>query len=162
MILACDLGNGQPNPNCGTSVYYNFFVVFIVLDEFLSSALALFSVLVDTFLTFSGYSSLVVNLKKRHVCLLIFIVSFAAYTPTLFMYEVHSSIHRMVKSSFGKTPLALTILTLLNTTRITLTSIVLGTLNLITKFKFRAHLRRKSQLTAELTQESPMAKMKEK
>jgi hypothetical protein len=168
IILVCGMRSGQPNAMCGRSAYHSFFIVFIILDEFLSSALALFSILADIFITIqriylmSNSESFVMSLRARTVCFVLLMVSLSAYAPTLFMYEVSQSqsIVKLVRSKFGQSNLGLSILSALGLARVLLSSVVLLVLNLFTVFKLKAHLREKMRLVENTSTRSNINRVK--
>jgi hypothetical protein len=149
-IIFCGVGYGRAETKCGPNIYKHFFILYIALDEYATSCLALFSILVEIFLTIqricviTNTRSLAISSKVKQVTLLILIVSFLAYTPTLGMYELNS--YRITRSRFGRSQLAVAIQTVLGTLRLCLVLVVLFALNIVTIVKLRAFLNAKLRL----------------
>jgi hypothetical protein len=148
---------------CGNTGYLLFLVLFILISEYLTTGLQVFNIILEIFLTFQRLA-LISNFKwfpkevnVKLVCCSLMSLCLILYSPILFMYniqvEFHSHgnvtkvIHKLSKTSFGRSYLAMSILSALSAIRISLVSVVLLILNLITVIRFKAYLRKKLKIT---------------
>jgi hypothetical protein len=150
---------------CGPGFYYAFLVLFILLSDFLTSALALLNILLEIFLTLqrnviiSNRETWLKNVPVSKTCSVSFLISIGCYFPVLFMKKVELTEiravennatpifdYRMVKSEFGKSKFAAVFQIAINALRIVLVCGVLLVLNLAVTRKFRAYLKKKNTL----------------
>jgi hypothetical protein len=155
MIVACDLSMPQSAADrCGgPSISIYFYVLFMFLDEYLTSCLALFGILMEIYLTIqrilviTNSRSCLARCPIRYMCSSIAALSFLIYSPYLAMYEVQG--HYIRSSEFGQSNAAVTIRTVIGLLRIFLVLFVLFVLNIVTIFKLKAYLLAKSRLSTD-------------
>jgi hypothetical protein len=150
----------EPSPDliC-PRVHFIFNMAHIWISDYATSCMALFNILLEIFITLqrlftvSNHLPSIKNISKvKLVCIIIFIISFSAYLPVLFMKRVElkpeqnpqSAVKQywLIKTEFGKSKAATNIMNLLNVSRVFLFSFVLLVLNFMTVFRFRRFLKR--------------------
>jgi hypothetical protein len=145
-------------------VCYGAYTLMIWLSDFLTSALALFNIIVEIFVTYQRISLIsrhAINKREKPpwvVCSCVLFFSLAVYSPALFMKEVDNLETRnettgvvrkdyfSKKTVFGKTSAALLIEETLTLVRISLVTCVLTIVNIVASAKFTAFYKQKSAL----------------
>jgi hypothetical protein len=161
------INNSQHFTDARVCFYYSLFVN--LLSEYLTSCLALFSILVEILVTFqrmrliSTDTSNLSNEPEKHrsysICAVLLGCSLAVYSPVLCMNEVRTietsgwnnetvmrRDYASGKTEFGKTATGLFIVKALTLTRMSLVIVVLTVANVITSIKFTSFYKRKSAL----------------
>jgi hypothetical protein len=149
---------------CTSSMYYTFLIIYILLSEYVTSCLAFLNIVLENFITLqrivliSNIQSFLRTVRFRRIFLCFSLAIFSMYIPILFMstietieirdpYSGHLKIdYRLTGTSFGRSPLAKSIVTSLNMIRLALVTIVLLVLNILAIIKFKEYLKRKQHL----------------
>lgn len=132
-------------------------LMIIYISDYLTSCLALFTILIEVFLTTQRICLLSnANLRKkrahvrstRSVILGLAVVSFLAYIPLLFMTRLEQERGRFIlkKTPFGRTYIAEYIKSVLSVTRLGLVTLVLLVLNLVAIVRYKSFYLRKKRL----------------
>lgn len=155
---------------CPASVFYAVLVLYVAVSEYLSSCLALFSIVLECFLTVQRIllvantgtalqqRPLVARIRRALtappsvscVCAWLFAVSLAAYLPVLFMRRIQTVTlsgaafdYRLEKTLFGQSYAAKSLITGIKIARILLVTVVLAILNAVNIVQFNAYTKRK-------------------
>lgn len=154
----------SPDNLCSPPVYYLFLICYILFSEFITSCLALFNILLECFLTLqrivivANKRSKLNSINHKIVCGSLLLFSILIYTPALFLnkiitIEIKESDsnttrldYRMIKTSYGKSDAAVTVITVTSLFRIVMATVVLSVINIVAICKFKAYLVRKLQL----------------
>ena len=148
---------------CSSSTYHKFLISYIILSEYITTALAFFNVILENFITLQRII-IISNLQflrrvsVKVVCFVFLLISFIVYTPILWFNKIEKIEiingtqtllvdYKLTKTNFSQTTLAKTIVTSLSMTRLVLVTLFLLILNIIAIAKFRAYIKRKSDLT---------------
>lgn len=147
---------------CSAPVQKTFFILLIFISDYLTSSLALFNILAEIYLTVQRIllitNSSIKHLKFKFSCFILFIISFTAYLPVLFMYKIEKDCqfnktkrayllsYKITKTGFGKTGVSVVIQAALSATRILLVTLVLFVLNIIVICVFKRFLQKKIEL----------------
>jgi hypothetical protein len=145
---------------CSTSGAYSMRIYELLFIDYLTSSLALFSILIDINLSLQRY--LIVSNSRlskfftfKFVVPATFIFALIYYAPVLFLKDIVSnsfeqtnatvSSYKLVQNDFGKSPLGHLISIVLTSFRIFLATIVLGFMNILSAYKFYMHLKSKKK-----------------
>jgi hypothetical protein len=150
---------------CNNEFNYLFLLFFIIISEYVTSCLALFNIMTETYLTYMRLKSLTnarlgnvksKKMKTKRIILIIFTISFVVYVPVLFSYKIEDEkssqlsypfyVNKLSKTKFGKTKLQKAILMTLSLARIIFVTIVLLFLNMWTMINFRKYMEKKADL----------------
>jgi hypothetical protein len=140
-----------------------FSVLDILLSDYFTSCLALFNIITEIVVTCQRVVLITNNSETLYrpwvVCLVIFIISLAVYSPLLFMSKVYTEemrnattgvVHRgyyPARTDFGRSKVSLFIKQTTAFLRMGLVLVVLSIVNLIASIKYTAFYNRKSALT---------------
>jgi hypothetical protein len=164
-IMYFTVCTGNPGGMCGTDWDYVNLLIYIVFSEFLTSALALFNILLEIFLTVQRIFQISFNKSRLHklsvfkTCLILFSISLVYYSPTLAMNRI-DTVYRengtrrayvLSKTPFSKTNLGVALVTGMTVCRIALVTVVLTIVNIVAMIKFNAFLHRKSKLEQKIS-----------
>jgi hypothetical protein len=140
--------------------HHIFYTAYIWISDYLTSCLIFFNIVLEVYITLQRLLMISHHLpsiknrtKVKLVSLVIFLLSFTAYIPVLFMKRVElkpeqiSGLeieqYQIVKTKFGKSEAAKIIMNSLNVSRVLLVSVLLLVLNSVTAHKFRRFLQRR-------------------
>jgi hypothetical protein len=157
----------NPLEHC-PNTYFLFYTAYIWISDYLTSCCVLFNIFLEIFITLQRLFMVSNNLpslknctKVKLISLAIFIVSFSAYVPVLFMKRVELKPEQnpalgikqywLVKTEFGKSRTATVIMNTLSMIRVILLSVVLLVLNFVTVVKFRRFLKRRKMHLKSMT-----------
>lgn len=166
MSIAC----GNNSSRCGQEAHFSLVLLYLIISEYLTSSLAFFNILVEIFLSIerllliSGVKNLLDKSKTLLMSSILLIVSLLVYSPILFMNYVkdvkvplasnHSTNqttsfrtdYAPMKTEFGRSSLAMSIITALTLIRILLATLVLIILNsaviIVLRFYFNKAVKR--------------------
>ena len=149
---------------CPLVFYYIMSLGFIVINEFISSSLSLFVILIEIFLTIQRISIMKnfkwvrKNKNINLILIFLFIISILIFTPKLFMYKINLSyfykskkpklIHDVFATKFGDSNKASIILGI-SIFRITLITVILPVLNVIMFAIYKQYLKQKLKFPAQ-------------
>jgi hypothetical protein len=161
-IMFFTVCHNNPHGKCGSQIDYFNLVIYIFVSEFLTSSLAIFNILLEIFLTLQRIVIIShINSRLRHasvykVCLVLFSISLAFYSPMLAVHRIdiinkttskHEPVdYKLSRTNFGMTNLSIGMKTVMNIIRIILVTLVLSILNGIVLIKYKAFLVNKKNL----------------
>lgn len=128
----------------------------IAIDNYLTSCLAVYSVLIELFLSIDRLLILsnrlmLVNVSLRHAIICIALISLLFYLPVLFLQRIELTGDNedgsiLVTTSFGQTDFGKIIPTLLTVVRLFLILVCLFSINIVTLVKFKRYVSKKTKI----------------
>jgi hypothetical protein len=156
---------------CGAQTQYWTFITFMILNELLSSALALSNILIELFLTVQRLFVIVNkpymrNWAPKYVISAILIGTHTFYVPLLLRFTVVSqdvylansvniTEYRYVKSDFGSSQIGVLLPTIWSIIRLALCGPILLFFNLLSVYYFRIFLNKKKATTGTTSVSNP-------
>ena len=150
---------------CGTACNKYFLtlpglIYSFYLGAFLTSVLALFSILIEIFLSFQRYTILInrpfmVNTRLSLILSVLLIISFFVHIPTvtnncIILLDASTQTYMFTSTSFGRTDAGKILKAVSNWSRVLLTLVVLTVLSIMTAVKSRDYFNKKANLSRAL------------
>lgn len=124
----------------------------IAIDDYLTSCLAIYSVLVELFLSVDrllilSNQTMLVNIKLNYLIAGLILIALIMYLPVLLLKRIDCNDSRvLVATSLGQTEFGIIIPTILSVIRVFLVVVCLFLINLVTLVKFKQYLGKKSHM----------------